>query len=460
MTFGTQIKEIAKGIQRSATVKLFTVFLLIMILLIPASMIESLIWERECRHQEVVEEINAKWGRAQTISGPVISVPFQRCYVDENGRNCRDRQYKHFLPDTLDIQTEIAPEKRYRGIYEAVLYNSTMDITGRFPDPRREVPYSPEEEIFWSEAVISMGVTDMRGIKDRIGAHLGNAQLSMEPGIPTDDVILSGVSAAINLEEGVESFAFHFSIDVNGSEEIGFVPAGKVTTVSALSGWPDPSFSGAFLPAERSIREDGFTADWKILHLNRNYPQQWTGAAYKLDDSAFGVKMYVPVDIYQKSMRTSKYALMFIVFTFLAFFFSEIMNRLRVHPVQYLLVGFAIILFYVLLISISEHLNFETAYLIASACVIVLVSGYTKSILNNKRATAMVAGVLLLLYLYLFILLQLEDFALLMGSLGLFAVLGLVMYLTRRIDWYAIRLSERCEVEDMEMVGQFGREET
>jgi inner membrane protein len=186
------------------------------------------------------------------------------------------------------------------------------------------------------------------------------------------------------------------------------------------------------LPVERTVTEQGFTAKWKVLHLNRNYPQYWKGRGHDLSQSTFGVRLFRPVDIYQKSMRTAKYALMFIVFTFMAFFISEVMNRLRVHPVQYLLIGLAMIVFYTLLLSISEHL-------ISAGAVIGLFSGYAKAILKNRAVTVMVSGVLAILYAYLYILLQLEDYALLMGSVGLFGVLSAVMYLTRKIDWYAIQ---------------------
>ena len=192
----------------------------------------------------------------------------------------------------------------------------------------------------------------------------------------------------------------------------------------------------------RIIDNNGFSANWKIFDLNRNYPQCWIGNSHNVDNSAFGVELFIPVDIYQKSIRTVKYALMFIVLTFIAFFFSEVMNRLRVHPIQYLLIGLAISIFYILLISISEHTTFNFAYMVSSLAVIMLITGYAKSILKNNRMSVMVGSVLVILYGYLFIILQLEDYALLMGSIGLFIVLSLVMYITRKIDWYAIRFDK------------------
>lgn len=252
--------------------------------------------------------------------------------------------YLHILPDTVRIESRITPQVRSRGIYEAVLYNTTLSIDGSFPRMSITGLRIPPENILWQNAFISLGISDMRGIKERIAAEFDSSALTMEPGIETADVIASGASAGIRLDDGANPHPFHFDLNLNGSQQINFIPVGKVTTVTATSKWPDPSFCGAFLPVERTITEQGFEAKWKILHLNRNYPQYWKGAGKDIGSSAFGVTLFKPVDIYQKTMRTAKYALMFIVFTFMAFFISEVMKKLKVHPLQYLLIGLAIIL--------------------------------------------------------------------------------------------------------------------
>ena len=431
------IRETAKRIGNSATFKLITICALILVLLIPTSMVTSLIHERKGRKQSVIDEINYKWGRAQTITGPVISVPYLKYIESKDGTATSVTKYMHILPDTVDIKCQITPEVRYRGIYEAILYNTTLSIDGLFPrTPLEDLRIAPEN-IEWSGAFISFGITDMRGIKDRIDATFDGTRLSMEPGVETADVIKSGVSADIRLDDTRKSYPFHFALNLNGSQQIHFAPVGKVTTVTARSAWKDPSFGGAFIPVERKVDEQGFSAKWKVLHLNRNYPQHWKGGGHDLSRSTFGVNLFNPVDIYQKSIRTAKYALMFIVFTFLAFLISEVMNRLQVHPVQYLLIGLAIIIFYTLLLSISEQINFGLAYLISAGAVISMITGYAKAILKNRVVTLMVGGILVILYAYLYFLLQLEDYALLMGSIGLFVVLSVIMYLTRKIDWYA-----------------------
>ncbi len=212
------------------------------------------------------------------------------------------------------------------------------------------------------------------------------------------------------------------------------------TTVSIASKWPNPSFTGAFLPEKRSVSDSGFSAEWKVLHLNRNYPQQYSGKQYKIDDSAFGVNLIVTADVYQKSERTVKYALMFITLTFSVFFFAEILMGRRVHPVQYLMIGFGLTVFYILLAALSEHTGFDTSYFLSAAGIIFMITGYSKAIVGGKVFILSVFSSLSLLYTYLYIVLQLEDYALLMGSIGLFAVLGTAMYLTRNIDWYSLNL--------------------
>jgi inner membrane protein len=226
-------------------------------------------------------------------------------------------------------------------------------------------------------------------------------------------------------------------LNINGSESINFIPVGKQTNVDLDSDWANPSFEGSFLPNTRDINETGFNASWKVLHLNRSYPQQWIGTKYNIDESSFGVKLLLPVDHYQKSLRSVKYAIMFISLTFLIFFFTEILNKKRIHPIQYLLVGLGLSVFYTLLVSLSEQINFNLAYLLASLSIITLITAYSYSMLKNIKLTVIVAFVLSVLYTFLFTVIQLQDYSLLLGSIGLFLALAIVMYLSRKVDWYS-----------------------
>jgi inner membrane protein len=191
------------------------------------------------------------------------------------------------------------------------------------------------------------------------------------------------------------------------------------------------------------VGKDGFSANWKVLHLNRNYPQFWEGAQYNVTQSAFGVKLILTADIYQKSMRLAKYSIMFLVFTFAAFFFSEIINKQRIHPIQYILIGMSILIFYTLVLSLSEHMRFNYAYILSAASVTLIISGYAKAIISNSRFALTISGILVILYGYLFIVLQLEDYALILGSIGLLIILAIVMYMTRKINWYEVETAQQ-----------------
>ena len=436
------IKRAADLNRNSVNFKIFTIAILIIILLIPTSMIKSLIKEREVRQRSVVDEISSKWGNAQTIAGPILTIPYKEFSTDTNGNRTFHVRYAHFLPDKLDVSGILKPELRYRGIFKTVVYNAPIDISGSFSFPELEKLNISEENALWSRAFIAIGLTDLRGIKEQVKAEINGEPIVMDPGVETKDIIESGISSKIKLPLKGEEIAFNFKINLNGSHQVKFVPVGKRTDVALRSAWNGPSFDGAFLPAKRSVDENGFSASWNVLHLNRNFPQQWTGNQYKICNSSFGVLLYIAADVYQKSERMMKYAVMFIVFTFTAFFFSEIMNRKRIHPVQYLLIGFAICIFYTLLISISEHINFDISYMISAIAVIGLITAYSFSILKSRRLSWSVCGILLSLYTYLYILLQLEDYALVMGSIGLFAVLGAAMFLTRKVNWYSVNLEE------------------
>ena len=433
------LKKAGDFIRNSATLKIFGIGLLVLVLLIPTSMITSLMQEREARRDKVVREINQKWGNSQTITGPFFTVPFKSFYKEKKNDQLKFRiQYLHLLPDTLNITGQIDPKIRYRSIYEAVLYNSQINLTGNFIIPKVNQANIEPDNILWDKAIFSLGITDMRGIKSNIIINFNNHEYKVSPGLKTSDLANSGLQCVIPLSPQQNNNKFSLQLNLNGSEQINFIPTGATTNVSLKSTWSSPSFNGAFLPINREISAKGFSAEWNILHLNRNFPQLWTGNRYKINDSSFGLKLLITANVYQKSIRIAKYALMFIVFTFAAFFFSEIINKRRIHPIQYILIGLAIILFYGLLLSISEHFNFNLAYIISATAITITITGYSKGILKNNYFSLTVFGILTILYAFLYIVLQLEDYALLMGSIGLFIVLATVMYITRKIDWYSL----------------------
>jgi inner membrane protein len=226
---------------------------------------------------------------------------------------------------------------------------------------------------------------------------------------------------------------------VLGSSNISFAPIGKQTTVNLASTWKDPKFDGAFLPQNPQVSDSGFVAQWKVIYHNRNYPQQWTQNNYNLNGSTFGVDLFVPVDEYQKTLRSAKYASLMVLLTFMTFFFIEIANNIRIHPLQYVLVGAALVLFYTLLLSISEHFGFNVAYIISTFLVAGLIGFYATYIFSNRKLSAMLTAGLGGIYAFLYFVLNSQDYALLMGSIGLFVILALVMYATRNIQFYKER---------------------
>lgn len=426
-------------IRTSVTFKMFSVAFLALILLVPAFMIQWVISDREWRRDDAVREISDKWGGEQTIAGPILNIPYQVLEKDEQGVARMVVKYAHFLPEILQVKGELQPQIRQRGIYEAVLYTGNLQLSGRFAYPSFSDWAIPDNSVLWDRAFVSVGIPDMRGINDKVELSWKDKKILFEPGIETADITTSGISAATPLlAKGAEAIEFSMGINLNGSQQLRLVPLGKETSAEIHSKWSDPSFDGAFLPDTRTVDKNGFTAQWKVLHLNRNFPQQWLGSGQDIYGAAFGVKLLTPLDEYQKTNRSSKYAVMFIFLTFLGFFFVEILNRMRIHPLQYLLVGAALCVFYLLLISLSEHIKFNPAYWVSTAATVILITAYSSTIFRNRKLTISICVTLLGLYGFLYSLLQLQDYALLMGSLGLFSILAALMYFSRNIDWYNI----------------------
>ncbi|MHC1729077.1 MAG: cell envelope integrity protein CreD [Syntrophobacteraceae bacterium] len=425
------------SIRDSIILRMGIVAILVLVLLVPVSFVSGLICERQQTRDYALREVTEKWGQKQTIVGPILTVPVKRTFRNTEGvLTWTSTESVHFLPDSLVVNARLAPEVRYRGIYKVLLYNSQMRVEADFAAPEFKGDLPADGEIQWTQAFLTIGVSDLRGVRGINSAVLGDQPLTPEPGAGNKDLVNNGFTFRTPLAPGETPARFVLEANINGSEEICFVPVGKQTRVSASAQWGDPSFIGSFLPEKREITDHSFNSQWNIIHLSRNLPQTWTGAQPRLTETSFGVKLLLPVDEYQKNSRAVKYAIMFIALTFLAFCMVDVLSTSPFHPIHYTLAGFALILFFVLLLSVSEHISFNFAYLIASVPVILLIAMYTRGVTRRWSATGAIAGVLTLLYVFLFVLLQLSDYSLLLGSSGLFAGLALIMYLTRRIDWF------------------------
>ena len=438
-------------LKKSVGARLVIMAVIAGMLLIPSSMISRIINERESRRNEAVAEVVSKWAGKQTVCGPVLTVPYSTKSRDSSGKYVAGSDGNiQILPESLHVSGIVNPEIRYRGIYEVVVYGAKIKMNGTFNKPDLRSLNIEESAVKWKDASLTLGISDLKGIKEPIRIDFNAGPYMASPGTMTP-VVESGVSTAVPVDAARETQEFRTEIMLDGSEELNFVPVGKETIVDLKSGWENPSFIGGFLPLSREIHKDGFAAIWKVFNLNRKFPQVWIFGKYDLSESAFGVGLCLPVDGYQTATRTNKYALLFIVLTFLAFFLAEISGKRPIHPLQYLLIGAAQVLFYILLLSLTEHMAFAWAYLISSVALVSLVSLYSISVLKNRKSTSIISVLLALLYLYLYIVLQMQDYALLLGSIGLFGILGGVMFITRHIDWFALFSSRRAGTEEIDI---------
>jgi len=470
------LDKFSQWARESIALKLFVIGFLILLLMIPIAMVESLIHERGTNKNNVAKQIYAEWSGSQTLQGPILTVPYYDYYwynydhKDSNGNTTTKKElkkkieYAHFLPTKLLIEGSITPSIRYRSIYEAVVYKSDLKIHGTFSKPDMSEWRIEPKDILYDMSSISFGISDLRGVQDRIKMNFDAKEYFFNPGIKSSEVskaISSGISVPVIFDKNKQNIAFDFNLKLNGSESLFFLPYGKESMVNLKSTWSNPSFAGDFLPDSREINENGFTAKWKVIDINRAYPQNFKGSDIErlkkikrdhfvgkydyhavdqnYQKSSFGVNLKVPVDYYQKSTRSIKYGILIIILTFLAFFFVEIFIKKRIHAFQYILVGFSLVLFFALLISFSEHIGFDFAYLISSIITVMAITLYSKSIFKNKKFMLILCGILSFFYAFIYLLLQLQDYSLILGTGMLFVVLSIIMYISKDIDWYNIK---------------------
>ena len=438
------------------SLKLGGILVLVLLLQIPLFMIRGLLDERHERCAEAVREITETWGRTQTVVGPVLVVPYRALRVVEketlvNGRTVHTTEermgdaYACFLPEELTVEGNIDPSKRHRGIYEAVVYTSRLKLSGHFVAPDlRPLGIAPEA-LQWSRAWIAFGISDLRGTRETLKLAWDGQSLPLIPGTQIEgldaglhaDLSATGNSGMINTPH---TFSVEFML--NGSGSLAFAPLAVQTSVRLKSPWADPSFSGAFLPTEREITPSGFNAFWNIPYYGRDYSQQWSCLSDqpslnndKVRPSCFGVDLVTPVDSYRAVERATKHGALFITLLFTAFFLFEVLAALRLHTLHYLLVGAALCLFYLGLLSLSEFIPFGIAYLAAAAASTLLIGLYCRSILHSGRRSLLITAALTGIYGFLFFVLQMQDYALLAGTGALFTVLAVLMYATRKVDW-------------------------
>ncbi|MCY1719866.1 cell envelope integrity protein CreD [Prolixibacteraceae bacterium Z1-6] len=437
------LDKIGISFHRKLSFKLFIIGFLVILLLIPKVMILSLINERSTNASEATHEAMSKWSDAQTVTGPVLTIPYQeKVYNEDKGKVEVFIHEATFLPKQMNITGTIKPEKLYRSIFDVIVYQSELQIDGSFDFPDFADLNIPAENVLWDQAQLLLSIGDLRGINEAVRIKWSEKELTFSPGLNHKSIGDRGISVQLPEWTNRESYAFNLKLGLKGSESILFTPVGEETTVQLTSTWNDPGFIGNFLPTDRSITQDGFEANWSVLHFNRNFPQQWTDKTSStvnytaFHQSDFGVQLVSMANHYQKNTRSAKYSILIILIIFIVFFMYEVFSKQRIHPFQYIMVGSALTLFYLLLLSFSEHLGFDMAYLISAAAVIVLVFLYSRTFMAKFKSSVGVALAIAACFGFVFILLQLESFALLAGSIGLFILLALLMYTTRKVNWY------------------------
>jgi len=428
----------ANALFHSITFKVLGIGFLALLMLIPLAQVQGLIGERNGLSEHAVRTIAASWGGKQQLGGPVLAVP-KRVRVQTSTGWVTQESVEILLADRLDIRGTLAPDTRRYGIYEAPVYSAQLKLSGAFLASDIAALNAAETTYAWERAELRLPVSDVRGIR-RIAAlrvagsdyHFGPSDAGVGNtaaiGVPLDPTRISG-----------EQIPFEIEMTLAGTQSLELIPLARRTEASLSAPWPDPSFFGAFLPAERRVDAKSFAAQWQVLDLNRSFGQHWQQDGQRAQDiggAAFGVALYQPVSVYQQNERAGKYGVLFVALTFVAFFLFEVLKKLRVHPVQYLLIGVALTTFYLVLLALSEQIGFALAYVAAAIAVVTIVAGYAAAVLRARRAGLMLGAMLALVYALLYGLIVSEQYSLLMGALAMLAIVAALMYLTRRIDWY------------------------
>jgi inner membrane protein len=426
----------------SPTTRLVASALMMLLLQVPISLIDHTVSERRLTREAAHAEVAARVGGAETLLGPVLSVPVVRQLKGEDGKLHEVRSIQHILPTVLEIRGHTRTEIRRRGIFGVPLFNADITLAGRFDTTQvalNDAGAGPAD-IRWAEAEICVGMSDPRTIRSTAPVAIGTTRAAFGAGSGDCEFNEGGIHARVQLSAGDQrDCPFTVNLTLAGSQRLAFVPVGAETSVRLEGDAPDVSFDGAFLPLTHETGPAGFRAEWRVLQLNHGFPSVFGRGELgqsRLDGSSFGITWVSASDAYRATSRAVKYQLLFLGLTGTLLFLFELLGGARVHPVQYLLIGSGLCLFYLLLLALSEHVGFAVAYAVAAGAITALIGGYGRAVLGRHRRTITLVALLAALYAMLFVLLKIEDYALLVGSIGLLVLLAAVMFFTRRVDWY------------------------
>lgn len=439
----------------SAVLRLVVIGVLIGVLHVPLLFVWNTLDERQDLRDEAVAEIGRSWGEAQTLLGPVLAVPYtlvarvaRQNAAGERALTEELREVKataYFLPTQFVADGALDVSERHRGIFRTPVYATTLTLAGEFR-PTARIPGLERASFDWAGARVLLGVSDLHGLRSAPVWNQGAADVPFAPAAPREGG-WGGMEAGVALEgaEAPARLPFRITLALQGSRRIAFVPVGESNEVTLRGAWPDPSFDGAHLPAERTVAPEGFSARWVTTHFGRAFPSAWaeipgreTLEARTLAATALGVTLATPIDTYRMVERALKYALLVLVLVFAVYFLFEVTSPVRVHPLQYLMVGGALVLFYLGFLALAEFVPVAAAYFSAAAASTLLIGGYSRCVLQAGTRSLLVSGGLAATYGYVYFMLQLQDYALLAGTAALFALLGAAMWATRRLDWSAL----------------------
>lgn len=432
---------------RSPGFKLGMTVLIGALLAIPLFMVYALVWDRQSQSETARASVAEGWGGPQMLAGPVMVIPYRQQSVEtvtENGKATTravtiDREL-FLAPVKNTAKVDVSPERRTKSIYETVVYEARVKGTARFALPADLARFGVRpEELLLDRAEIRVGISDARGLLADNGISVGGTALPLRPGKGLGATNGSGFFAFADWSTGSAApldVAYRFGVRGNG--QLTLIPDAESTDWTVASQWPHPSFGGQFLPNSRSVTDKGFTARYTIsnLALGRAIVQlPQPGEQVGQGGQSAQIHLIEPVNLYSQVDRAVKYGFLFIGFTFLAFLMFDIIAGARVAAAEYLLTGAGLILFFVLLLAFAEIIGFTLAYLAASGAIIGLISAYSAAVLGSAKRAGFIAGLLLGLYALLYVLLNLEAYSLIIGSVLLFVALAAVMYVTRRVDW-------------------------
>ncbi len=430
---------------RSPGLKFLLVALITIVMSVPLFFIFIALMDRQDNARTAAADIARGWGGPQSIGGPALAVPYMVAETQTSPQGIVSvvdvRRVAVFLPKVLRAEASTKTEKRARGIFDVNVFTADIAISGSFGKHGfADVGISPKS-IAWDQAVLMVSISDLQGLAENVSVTWGAAksEVPFRPGLVAEMAMYSGINARVGVDAAAEDTPFSMSLKLRGTSDLQFAAAGEETEVTATGTWPHPSFQGGFLPVERAVTPEGFRARWKVPHLARNLPQAMPTTDAVMNGfnlAGFGVSFYQPVNFYLLIERALKYAMLFIGLAFLSFFLIETLSGARLHGVQYLLIGGAQVVFYLLLLSFAEQWGFDLAYLTAAVATVGLISAYAWSALKSSSRALVVFAVLSVLYALLFLLLKQEDYALIIGASAAFAAVAVTMYVTRNVDWY------------------------